>query len=62
MLAIRVPGMEVRVTQPVRQGGAYEPYLQVSVTVQRLLPYFLEGVLGSTFLTAEYGAFWNKND
>ncbi|KAL4443650.1 hypothetical protein ABPG75_011387 [Micractinium tetrahymenae] len=57
LLTIRQPNMLVRISQ--RYGpapGRHLPFLDVSVTLTRLFPFPLDGVLGETFVTGRYGA------
>ncbi|KAL4447246.1 hypothetical protein ABPG77_007279 [Micractinium sp. CCAP 211/92] len=57
LLTIRQPNMVVRISQ--RYGPVpkrHLPFLDVSVTLKKLFPYPLGGVLGDTFVTGDVGA------
>ncbi len=57
LLTIRQPNMVVRISQ--RYGPVpkrHLPFLDASVTLKKLFPYPLGGVLGDTFVTGDVGA------
>lgn len=56
-LAIRQPNMVVRISQRYSQVlQRHLPFLDVSVTLTKLFPFPLSGVLGDTFVTGDVGA------
>lgn len=57
LLTIRQPNMVVRISQRYSAvPRRHLPFLDVSVTLKKLFPYPLEGILGDTFVTGDHGA------